>query len=50
MGFGKKRSFWIKVCITTASYSILLNVTSIGFAKGKEAFGKVILYHLSSLM
>lgn len=36
MGFGKKLRFWVRVCISLASYSLLVNGTSTGLEKGQR--------------
>lgn len=35
MGFGSKCRFWIRVCISSASYSLLINGMRKGIAKGQ---------------
>lgn len=36
MGFGDKWCVWIKVCVSSTAFSILLNGTSFGFTKGQR--------------
>lgn len=38
MGFGEKWRFWVRVCISSASYSLLVNETSTGLEKGERGF------------
>lgn len=42
MGVWDKWCFLIRVCISSAAYSILLNGTSTGFSEGKGVSGKGI--------
>ena len=46
MGFGEKWAGWISWCISTATYSILINDSSMGFFHSTNGLRKGTLYHL----
>lgn len=41
MGFGRKWRFWMQVCISIASYFVLMNGSPIGFEKGSRGSRQV---------
>lgn len=36
MGFGRKWCFWIRTCVSSASYSSMVSETIVGFSKGQR--------------